>query len=53
MEIIKSSDNTVMNASKIFDNLKTLIKYKEFTSISKDNLTSMLDESYELKKHRK
>ena len=51
IKILESNDNSVINASMIIDNLDTLIKNKEITSISKNNLTSMLDESYGLKKY--
>ena len=51
IKILESKNNSVINASMIIDNLDTLIKKKEITSISKYNLTSMLDESYGLKAH--
>ena len=51
IKILESKNNSVINASMIIDNLDTLIKNKEITSISKNNLTSMLDESYGLKKY--
>ena len=49
--IIKSNDDSVIDVSTIANTLGTLIKNKEITLISKNNLTSMLDESYGLKKY--
>ena len=51
ISIIESYDNSVINVSTIIDTLDTLIKNKGITLISKNNLTSMLDESYGLKEY--
>ncbi|RIA85801.1 hypothetical protein C1645_830244 [Glomus cerebriforme] len=52
IKILKSSDNSAISVSTIFDNLSILIKNKETTSISRNDLTSMLDETYGLKEHK-
>ena len=53
MTILKSNDPSVINVSAIVKTLNTLIKNKERTLISKNNLTLMLDESYGLKVYSK
>ena len=51
IKILESKDKSVINVSTIANTLNTLISNKGMTSISKNNLTSMLDESYGLKKY--
>ena len=53
IKIIKLSDNSKIDVSSIVDTIDTLIKNKETTLISKNDLTSMLDELYGLKSHSK
>ena len=53
IKFLKSNDNSVMDVETIIKDLDTLIRNKEYTLISKNDLTSMLDESYGLVKHSK
>ena len=48
MTISESNDNSVLNVSTIVKTLNTMIENKERTLISRNNLTSMLDELYGL-----
>jgi hypothetical protein len=51
MTILKSNNHSVINVSTIVNTLDTLIKNKERTSISKNDLLLMLDESYGIQIH--
>ena len=53
IKISESNNNSVINVSTIAKTLDTLIKNKERTLISRNNLTLMLDESYGLEEHGK
>jgi len=53
IKILELNNNSVINISTIFNTLNTLISNKEMTVISRNDLTSMLDESYGLKRHSK
>ena len=53
IKILESNNNSVIGVSIIVNTLDILIKNKEMTLISKNSLTSMLDESYGLKERSK
>jgi hypothetical protein len=53
MKILESNNPAEINVLTIADTLNTLIRNKEITLISRNNLTSMLDETYGLKEYSK
>ena len=53
LKISKPKNTLEINASTIFDTLNTMIMNKERTSMSINNLTLMLDETYGLQKYSK
>ena len=53
IKILKSDDSSVINVSSIVKTLNKLMKNKERTSISENDLLLMLDESYGIHIHGK